>query len=629
MATVGTERGFDSHRLQCKSAVLPLLCDAFARLTELLSLAVPTRYYAHPVASKREASGNARKRREVSAGKLELTWTNKDKALLSHEDGSYEWVPKRDRRVAEVRLLHEAGTVGGVAAVGPRVRDNLLIRGDSLHALVALTKLPEFARELEGKVKLCYLDPPFNTGETFEHYDDGLEHSVWLTLMRDRLVEIKKLLAPDGSVWVHCDDSEQAHLRVLMDELFGREKFLATIVWQKRYSRENRKAIGTVHDYIHVYAPMGTEWKHVRNKVTRTAAKEYRNPNKDPKGPWRPIPLDAQAGHATEAQFYEVATPGGAVHSPPPGRAWSLTKARMDELIDQGKVYFGRNGRGKPNLIRYLTESEGLVAWTWWPHEEVGNNDESKKELLALFPEVEPFDTPKPERLMKRIIEIATDPGDLVLDCFAGSGTTAAVAHKMGRRWVTAEAKRETIDTFTAPRLQRVLKGEVPGGVTGITDWKGGGGFRVLDIAPSMYKDDAGVIVLAEWAVNGQLAEAVAAQLGFAFEPDGVFAGRKGRMRIAVVDGHAHAELAKTFLELLGSNERLTLCATSLDPEVGEVLRQERPGSRVRVVPEDLLLAYATASPWRVSVANSLEVGEATPETSNGQSKQTTTEPTA
>ncbi len=470
---------------------------------------------------------------------------------------------------------------------------SLLIRGDALYALTSLIELPEYRKQYAGQVKLAYLDPPFNTGEAFEHYDDNLEHSVWLTMMRDRLSQIKELLHPDGSVWVHLDDAEMAYCRVLMDEVFGRSAFVTTIVWQKRYSRDNRPAVGAVNDYILVYAPAGKEaWKHIRNRVPRESAKQYRNPNNDPRGRWRPIPLDVQAGHATADQFYEVETPGGATHSTSPGRAWSITKPRLEALIAEGKVYFGLDGRGKPNRIRYLDEDEGLVPWTWWPHEEVGHNDEAKKEILDLFPDVKPFDTPKPERLLRRIIQIATNPGDLVLDCFAGSGTTPAVAHKLGRRWIAVEGRAETLATFTLPRLQRVVAGEDPGGVTGaiveinegnlpegteptavraaakvvtalaahgtfsgiealdaktiaamtkamraeakttptlVKEWDGGGGFTVLDVAPSMFTASHGMVFLSEWATSGKLAEATAAQLGYAYVPDGPFVGRKGR----------------------------------------------------------------------------------------------------
>ena len=240
-------------------------------------------------------------------GRLELTWTNKHLRLLAHEDGSYEWVSPSDYRVAEVRLLHELATVGEVGKV--RAADNLLIRGDALNALTSLARLPEFASEYQGKVKLAYLDPPFNTQQSFLQYDDALEHSVWLTMMRDRILQVKDLLALDGSIWVHCDDSEHHRLRCVLDEVFGPQQFVATVVWQKRPTRENRAAIGDVHDYIVVYSPLGQGWSEVRNRLPRDAKslRQYRNPNNDPRGDWRTVPLDAQAGHATKAQFYLIA----------------------------------------------------------------------------------------------------------------------------------------------------------------------------------------------------------------------------------------------------------------------------------------------------------------------------------
>lgn len=534
---------------------------------------------------------------EPYRGRLELTWTNKELSLLAHEDGSYEWVPPTDYRVAEVRLLREAGAVGDVSAAD----DNLLIRGDALSALTTITELPQYAERFVGKVRLAYLDPPFNTQQSFLQYDDALEHSVWLTMMRDRLLQIRKLLAPDGSVWVHCDDYEQAHLRVLLDELFGREAYIATVVWQNRYSRDNRPAIGTVHNYLHVYAPAGSAWKHARNRIPRDekSRRQYRNPNNDPSGPWRGIPLDVQAGHATASQFYEIETPGGAVHSPSPGRAWSVTRERLDELIAQGRVYFGANGRGKPNLIRYLKDDKGLVPWTWWPQEEVGHNDEAKKEILSLFPDVDAFATPKPERLMERIIGIATDPGDIVLDCFLGSGTTAAVAHKMRRSWVGIERRHDTLDTFAIPRLSRVITGDDNGGVTDAVGWTGGGGMRILDVGPSMFDDDEGVVVLADWATNSALAEATAAQLGYAYDPDAPFCGRKGRSRLAVVDGLVSPTVIDLLIGPLGSDELLTVCGTSVDDDAATSLRGARPGSRVRKIPASLLSEYQDATRWR------------------------------
>lgn len=522
------------------------------------------------------------------SGRLELTWANKSLRLLAHEDGSYEWIDPGHYRFAEVRLLHHHSTVGEVGRT--RGRDNLLIRGDALHALASLTELPEFAKQVAGRLRLCYIDPPFNTGEAFPQYDDGLEHSVWLTMMRDRLIQVRDLLARDGSVWVHCDDYEQHRLRSVMDELFGPEKFVATIVWQKRYSRDNRPAIGTVHDFIHVYAPLGGDWKHHRHRVARENSRQYRNPNGDPRGPWRPVPMTAQGYRPN--QMYEIVSPAGVAHTPPKGRCWSMVRERFEELLAEGRIYFGQDGRGQPNVIRYLDEDEGLVPWTWWPHDEVGHTDEAKKEILTLFPDVEPFATPKPERLMRRIIHIATDPGDLVLDFFAGSATTAAVAHKMNRRWIAVESSAETVATYALPRLTKVVGGSDSHGVTEACGWAGGGGFRVFDTAPSMYEEVAGLVFLAEWATNGALAEAVAAQLGFAYEPAPPFSGRKGRRRLAVIDGLVDEHVVRLLAGELPEGEQIVVAATGVDPTAREVLRELRRGSSVKKIPGALLAGY-------------------------------------
>ena len=398
------------------------------------------------------------------SGRLELTWTNKDKALwmpdpedLSDKECPYQWVERDDPRVQEIRPLRRVDAVGEES-------DNLLIQGDSLEALKALANDPQYSKKLLGKVKLIYIDPPFNTGQAFEQYDDSLDHSVWLSMMRDRLVELKRFLSPQGSIWVHLDDVEVHRMRCLLDDIFGASNFVASVVWQKRYSRDNRPALGSVHDWVLIYSPAGTDWKHVRNRIPRMEAKNYRNPNSDPRGLWRPIPMTAQGYRAN--QMYEIETPSGVVHTPPKGRCWSMIEPTFRQLLDEGRIYFGLKGDAQPGVIRYLDEDEGLVPWSWWPSDEVGHNDESKKEMLSLFSNEEAFATPKPERLMERIVHIATDPGDSVLDCFAGSGTTAAVAHKMGRKWVTIERESDTVSRYTKPRLDLVVSGGDQGGIS-------------------------------------------------------------------------------------------------------------------------------------------------------------------
>jgi adenine-specific DNA-methyltransferase len=338
-------------------------------------------------------------------------------------------------------------------------------------------------------VKCIFIDPPYNTKSAFEHYDDNLEHSQWLSMMLPRLQLLREFLREDGSIWVTIDDNEGHYLKVLMDEVFGRGNFVASCVWQKRYSRENREAIGDVHDYVHVYARSPERFKNVRNLVpmTEEQAKVYRNPNNDPRGRWRPVPMTAQAGHATAEQFYEVVTPSGKTFVPPDGRCWGIARSTYERLVAEGRIYFGKNGDSQPNVIRYLSEVPGLAPWTWWPSDEVGHTDESKKEANLLYGGEVSFGTPKPERLMQRVLHIATNPGDLILDSFLGSGTTAAVAHKMGRRWIGIETGEHAV-THCLPRLQKVVQGE-QGGISQAVNWQGGGGFRFVQLGAPLFDE--------------------------------------------------------------------------------------------------------------------------------------------
>ncbi|MDN7945953.1 site-specific DNA-methyltransferase [Burkholderia multivorans] len=396
-----------------------------------------------------------------------LDWVNKNQA-------------KDTAREVPYHLLKREAIYGDTSVAS----DNLIIQGDNLLALKAL--LPFYA----GQVKCIYIDPPYNTKSAFEHYDDKLEHSQWLSTMYPRLVLLRELLADDGSIWISIDDNEVHYLKVIMDEIFGRDKFIASNVWQKRYSRENREAIGDVHEYLLVYAKSPEKFKLSRNLValTEEQAKVYRNPNNDPRGRWRPVPMTAQEGHATAEQFYEITTPSGAKHRPPTGRCWGIAKATYERLLAEGRIYFGKDGSAQPNIIRYLSEVPGVAPWTWWPSTEVGHTDESKKEIHALFGKAEAFDSPKPERLMQRVLHIASNPGDLVLDSFLGSGTTAAVAHKMGRRYIGIEMG-EHARTHCVPRLEKVVAGE-QGGISEAVEWKGGGGFSFLSLGEPAFDEN-------------------------------------------------------------------------------------------------------------------------------------------
>ncbi|MCF6506841.1 site-specific DNA-methyltransferase [Blastococcus sp. MG754426] len=528
-------------------------------------------------------------------GQLELTWTNKDQRLLSHGEDTYEWTTPDDYRVSEVRLLHDIATVGETRKDAERAKDNLLIRGDALHALTSLKELPEFAAEYRGKVRLAYIDPPFNTGQMFEHYNDAVEHSVWLTQMRDRLTQIHELLADNGSLWLHLDDSEMAYCRVILDEVFGRQNYVGTVVWETDAGRRNDTDISTVQDYILVVAKDKSIWRKQRNLLPRTPEQEkrYRNPDNDPRGPWLQG-ADSTARSGSDALRYEVTLPSGRTVVPPKGVFWRFSRENFDRALAEDRVYFGKDGDGMPIVKRYLSEVQGgVVPRSLWLASEVGSNMTAKRDhLRKMFPDLPAFATPKPEGLLERVIHIATDPGDIVLDCFAGSGTTAAVAHKMGRRWVTSELSATNLADYTRPRLEKVVNNEDPRGITASIGWQGGGGFRVMEVGPSMFEaDEDGGILLAEWATNGAFAEAVCAQLGY--ERLGAesrpFSGRKGRMRLAVVDGVAGDTEVDFLVSHLAEGERLTLVAKAATEDAQDRLRTLSPGSRLRTAPRDLL----------------------------------------
>lgn len=521
------------------------------------------------------------------SGRLELTWTNKHLRLITTETGGYDWVEPTDPRVSEVRLLHDVESLGEVAGV---VADNLLIEGDALHALIALNRIPEFARHYAGQVQLVYIDPPFNTGQAFPNYDDNLEHSVWLSMLRDRLVQIKPLLAPNGSIWVHLDDAEVHRCRCVMDEVLGSANFVATVVWQKIHARNNSaQHMSAVHDSFLVYARDRSRL--VLNRVERTVASDgdFWNPDDDPRGSWRRSDLTASKGYNDGK--YEVVGPHGDAFVPRQGRWWSVSRATFDGLAADNRLWWGQTGRTFPFRKRFQAELGGLVPITIWPHDEVGDNRQAKSEITALFGRDGIFATPKPERLLQRIIHIATNPGDIVLDCFAGSGTTAAVAHKMGRRWVTVEREADTVARFTRPRLAKVVAGEDPGGITAAVEWKGGGGFRHVRVGPSMLDLDpeSGEVFLAEWATNGVFSEAVAAQLGFAQVDEPPFCGLKGRTRLAVLDGVVGATEMEFLVASLGDRERAVVVGKAFTDDAEARLRELSPGSRVRHAPGELL----------------------------------------
>jgi adenine-specific DNA-methyltransferase len=348
----------------------------------------------------------------------------------------------------------------------------MLIRGENLEVLRML------AGTHAGQVKCAYLDPPYNNGESYQHYFDSMGHEEWLAAVSARLEAVLPLLSEDGSVWISIDDSELHYLKVAADSIFGRGNFVGTVVWERRTTRENRRVLSRNHEYLLVYARDLRKWSKVRNALPLTGevATRYKNPDDDPRGPWQSVSANVQDGHATPQQFYRLKAPNGKLHSPPPGRCWVYTEPKMQEEIRLNNVWFGKTGNTVPRLKRFLAErQQGLTPPTLWPASEVGTTGSAKKHLLQLFRESSVFDTPKPEELIHRVLHISTNPGDLVLDPYLGSGTTAAVAHKMGRRYVGIE-KGSHVVSHCVSRMRQVIAGE-DGGITKAQGWKGGGGF--------------------------------------------------------------------------------------------------------------------------------------------------------
>ncbi|MDG4793697.1 site-specific DNA-methyltransferase [Micromonospora sp. WMMD1082] len=587
-------------------------------------------------------------------GRLALTWVNKDKALIGAGDGGYEWAPRDDPRVTEVRLLHEVGDVGEAA-------DNLLIEGDSAHALRALLNIPEYAAKYRGKVKLVYIDPPFNTGQAFAHYDDALEHSIWLGMMRERLVLIRDLLSPDGSVWVHLDHTEAAYCRALMDEIFGRDNFRNAVVWKRTTGKSSAvRGLGTLHEVILFYA-RSPEMQ--PNRILLPYDDEYlsvKYSSSDAKGKYRLGDLTApgiREGHSgrpwqgmdpsAKGRHWVAPNPSGVLDRLPPD---ATTQQKLDLLLECGYVQLPRKIGQWPQFKRYLNESGGVALGDLWTDIPVLNSQEAERNG---------FSTQKPERLIERIIEITTKPGDVVLDCFGGSGTTAAVAHKMNRQWILVELLPSNLTSFIQPRLTKIVNGEDPSGITQevveefentlpdgvgydevrraaavvkkmadanafddlggptvstleavaralrymvqskkqvVNRWSGGGGFRIVQVGPSMYEFGEGRVFLSEWATNGRFAEAVCAQLGFAVEDAPPFAGRKGRTRLAVVDGVADEGVIAGLVSRLADGERMVLVAKAVTEDAAEALVKLSPGSKLKKAPRDVLIRKGRVS---------------------------------
>jgi adenine-specific DNA-methyltransferase len=389
-----------------------------------------------------------------------------------------EWLTKAEDLKAALLVPYRVLRPEPALGYGDSGTSNMLIQGDNLEALVSLR--PSYA----GAVKCIFIDPPYNTRSAFEQYDDNLEHTKWLALLYPRLELLRDLLARDGSIWVSIDDNEAHYLKVVMDEVFGRANFVANVLWQKRTSPDARLALGAAHDHILVYARDIKELK--LSKVQRDDdASGFSNPDNDPRGPWASTDFTAQGWRPN--QMYQITTTGGAVYDPPEGRCWANIEPAYRALLADNRMWFGKSGNAKPRIKHFLSESQGITTWTWWTNKEVGHNQEAKIESKELFGAGNAFDTPKPERLLRRVIELATDPGDLILDSFLGSGTTAAVAHKMGRRYIGIE-NGEHAETYCALRLRKVVDGE-QGGISEAVSWSGGGGFGFFRLGDAVFDE--------------------------------------------------------------------------------------------------------------------------------------------
>lgn len=474
--------------------------------------------------------------------KLELNWANKNKSLYYDVDtGDYEWVDKKDPRVTEPRIFLQKETFGD------KDTENMLIKGDNLLALQSLVQ------DFRNKIKLIFIDPPYNTGNAFSHYDDGMEHSLWLGLMKTRLEVLYKLLSRDGSIWISIDDDECHYLKVLCDEIFGRKNFVANVIWEKKYSPQNdAKWLSDSHDHILVYAKNKDIWRPNLLPRTEEMNARYKNPDNDPRGLWKSSDLSVKTYSPTTD--YPITTPSGRVVKPPAGYCWRVSKKRFDEMVKDNRIWFGKNGSNVPSIKRFLTEvQEGTVSKTIWFRNEVGDNQEAKQEI-KMFNSDDVFATPKPERLLNRIVDLGSKEGDWILDSFAGSGTTGAVAHKRNRKWIMVELGNHA-KTHIIPRLKAVISDKDRGGISEMVNWKGGGGFKYFELGDSLFvaDDDLRLTVLNPKVYNGALIRAVLKMEGFKLlHPDNALHGVSGKTIAHVTEQYLSQEYLNALLREVG-----------------------------------------------------------------------------
>lgn len=394
-----------------------------------------------------------------------------------------EWLNKGEAINVTKKLPYRILKANNELSYGKQ-SENMIIKGDNLETLQAL--LPYY----KGQVKCIYIDPPYNTGNAFEHYDDNLEHSKWLSLIYPRLELLRELLSEDGSIWISIDDDECHYLKVICDEVFGRKNFINNVIWQKKFSPQNdAKWLSDNHDHILCYAKNKEVWRPNLLPRTEEMNARYRNPDNDPRGAWTSGDLSVRT--YSKAYDYPIITPSGKVVNPPAGRCWRIGKEGMDNLIKDNRIWFGDKGDNTPRLKRFLTDvKQGMTALTIWTHVEVGHNQEARQEVKNFNIE-NVFATPKPERLIQRILTLSTNEGDLVLDSFLGSGTTCAVAQKMGRRYIGIEMGEHAI-THCVPRMKAVIDGE-QGGISKAVNWNGGGGYTFYDLGETIFDENGNI----------------------------------------------------------------------------------------------------------------------------------------
>ncbi|RVB68987.1 site-specific DNA-methyltransferase, partial [Mesorhizobium sp. M7A.F.Ca.CA.002.04.1.1] len=462
---------------------------------------------------------------------------------------------------------------------------NSLIQADNLLALKSLQD------EIGGMVKCIFIDPPYNTGSAFEQYQDGVEHSLWLNLLNDRIKLLYNLLEPTGSFWVSVDDNEAHYLKVMCDEVFGRGNFIANVVWQKKYTVSNdAKYFSDNHDHILVYAKERERWSPNRLPRSDEMNARYSNPDNHPKGPWKATPLHAKSGSA-KAKGFSFQFKNGFVWRPPSGTFPRFSEESLRRMDENSEIWFGQGGTSQPSRKTFLSElsNTGTPPLTVWLSSDVGHNHEAKTEVKAFNPD-DVFATPKPERLLQRILHIATSPGDLVLDSFAGSGTTGAVAHKMGRRWIMVELGNHAV-THIVPRLRKVIDGDDPGGITAATGWEGGGGFRFYRLAPSLLeKDRFGNWVISKEYNAAMLAEALCKHLGFTYAPsqDPAEYWRHGYSTesdfVFVTTQSLTYDALKKLSEEVGSKRSLLVCCKAFNAK-----EDSFPNLTVKKIPHSIL----------------------------------------